>query len=118
MEGEGSHKKLRFRVKGTRNLPPPVVRRIVEENPGRSKTELLPEDKIDITRIQGFEKGVRLDIEKGAKPEANYTTSQAPAQYKEPVQKLYQDWIKEGIVRLVQPDKKCNWVALSKVVTE
>ena len=97
-QADGPHKEQRDQITNPRNIPP-GIRRLVEENPERFKSELAPEDKIDTSRIQGFKEGVRLDIEDKVKPEANFATDQVPAQYRRQAQELYQDWIRAGLIR-------------------
>ena len=88
-----SHKEQEVQITDTL----PGIRRIVEGNPKRFKTELALGDKIDMTRIHGYKNGVRLDIDKKAKLVANYFTHQVPVQYAVPAQTLNQDLISAEI---------------------
>ena len=59
-----------------------------------------------------------MDIGERTRPEASFTTGKVSTWYRKLAQELYQDWIKAGIIRPIQPDKKYNWIVLSKVITK
>ena len=75
----------------TRKLPP-RIKAIIEGNPQVCKSELEPDDCINLAWIPGFaiyEKVIKLDIKVGSKPVANYSTRPVPLHYSEPAHKLY-----------------------------
>ena len=81
------------------------IRRLAEAHPDQFKTKLAPTDKVEMSRIYGYEKGVALDIEDRTKPEACFDTTQIPPQYRKQAEELYLEEIRAGCMRLIQ--QKC-----------
>ena len=90
-------------------------------NPEVFKLELDPSDHIKLAKIPRYEeydKGIKIDIQPGMKPVANYSMRSLPLHYAELAQKLYQDLIDQKVARAVLPNEKCEWVSPSRVIVK
>jgi len=98
---------------------PESIKKIVLDHPKVFKSELDPTDHIDLAKLPGYagyEEGIKIEIQPGAKPVANHHLRSSPLHYADKITAMYQTLVDQKVVRKVLPNEVCEWVSPSRVV--